>query len=480
MVANSSELALSEQLQTLDEISCIFKDTFYLIFESNSLDDTPQILKNWTMNKNTLQNHNEFCKQYLNGFHRQRLHDFGQTGDYLNDLFMENTSKSAHINSISTDRKTSILNKTVLFGDEYVEPYMNRFKDRLNSRFLDRIEKYSFYRNMLLQQMKDIISNDLLNFTFDYLMIIDLDIFGFQKRIFLSELYYYHKKKRLNHNGNIILCSHGTLAHGYYMDTFASVDTNNQWYYEYQRNSTYENVTDLYLKGFPKERLKEMRSCFGGIVIYSNVDAIIDSNCDYSIAWSIYDAPKSVQQQVIDNQYAQITYFANQMRDWRPRKKSKVRRYTRRDNHICEHIPFHYCLYYTNNYSAAIAKYAYLFYEPAKMYKLDFNERLIEQTPSPTSETAKQRRRRERRERMARQRAEREKNKRQLAEEPFINFFDQHKESEDLEDVVRKELNHINNSKKSIRLWIVLVIVISTILCICGGFALIIVIEKKF
>eukprot|EP01083_Nonionella_stella_P021750 60240_1 len=407
MVTNASELALSAQLQTLDEISCIFKDTYILIFESNSFDDTPQILRNWTMNRNNdSTQHNSFCDQYVFGFHRRRMHSFQQTGDYLNDLFAHNTSKAAHVHKISKHRKTNVLVKQVLFGDEHVIDEMEQFKNKIHTRFLSRIEKYSFYRNLLLHHMYDITKNN--GFTFDYLMILDLDIFGFQQRLLLSELYYYHKLKRTNHNnGNVILCSHGTLAHNFYMDTFASVDTHHQWYYEYQRNATFVNVTDDYLTNFPRYRFERMRSCFGGVIIYSNVSNIIDSTCNYDLAWSQYDVPKAVEQVVVDRQYDEVTHFANKMRGWRSKKKSKVRRYKRRDNHICEHIPFHYCLYYTYNYSTAIAKYAYLFYEPVEMYRLDFNERLIEQTPSPTSETARERRKRERKAKMKRERDQR-------------------------------------------------------------------------
>ena len=495
MVTNSSGLALSEQLQTLDEISCLFKDTFILIFESNSVDDTPQLLKQWAMNENSnTKNHAQFCEKYIYGSHRERLHDFGQTGDYLNDLFMENTSKSAHINSIATNKKTIILNKTILFGDEYVEPHFEQFKVDINTRFLDRIEKYSFYRNMLLQEMNNIINNDLNGFNFDYLMVLDLDIFGFQQRILLSELHYFHQLKRSrdnDNNDNIILCSHGTLAHGYYMDTFASVDIKNQWYYEYQRNDTFENMTDIYLKGFPKHRFESMRSCFGGVVIYSNVNAIMESQCNYNIIWSSYDVPKNVEQPVIDKQYKQITQFADKMRDWRPRKKSKNRRYKRRDNHICEHIPFHYCLYYQQNYSTAIAKYAYLFYEPIKMYKLDFNERLIEQTPSPTSETARQRRRRQRKAAMAKRRQERNA-ERNLNDIPhIIQNNDNNQNDDNNQNMIIPNLPRINNNyngiykkrrtRSKIKLWwLVLIIFLIILCCVFAGFALIKFLESKY
>ena len=132
---------------------------------------------------------------------------------------------------------------------------------------------------------------------------------------------------------------------------------------------------------------------------YSNVNALIESQCDYTVIWSRYDVDKgTVSQSVVDAQYPMMTRFADQMRDWRPPKRPKERRYKKRDNHICEHIPFHFCLFERADYSGAIAKYAYLFYEDKSRYRLDFNGRLIEQTPSPTSESIKERRQRKRRE----------------------------------------------------------------------------------
>ena len=231
-----------------------------------------------------------------------------------------------------------------------------------------------------------------------------------------------------------------------------------------------------------------MRSCFGGVVIYSNVSNIIQSQCNYDVIWSKYDARKSVKQSVIDKQYKQLTLFANKMRDWRPRKKSKVRRYKKRDNHICEHIPFHYCLFYKYNYSTAIAKYAYLFYEPVKMYKLDFNERLIEQTPSPTSETARQRRKRERKAQRERQRQQRLQNNQNNQHNQNNNNDNKIKQiivaaqsDSDKHNDHHSETNSTQNKKSKFKLWWILIFVlIVSVFCVLAGFVLLKVIERCY
>ena len=72
------------------EISCLFGNTHFLIFESNSVDETPTILRQWTMNQNndTL-SHRTFCSEYLFVFHRDHIHSFNEMLDALHSLYLD-------------------------------------------------------------------------------------------------------------------------------------------------------------------------------------------------------------------------------------------------------------------------------------------------------------------------------------------------------------------------------------------------------
>ena len=69
----------------------------------------------------------------------------------------------------------------------------------------------------MLSVMKDIVTDYSSKLIFDYLLVLDLDIFGFQQRVFLSELHYYHRHRNRHGDttGNVMLCAYGTLAHGF-------------------------------------------------------------------------------------------------------------------------------------------------------------------------------------------------------------------------------------------------------------------------
>ena len=48
---NNAEHTLPHVLQQLDALSCVFSNTFFLFFESNSVDRTTLILEEWRQNK---------------------------------------------------------------------------------------------------------------------------------------------------------------------------------------------------------------------------------------------------------------------------------------------------------------------------------------------------------------------------------------------------------------------------------------------
>lgn len=359
MVKNSSEQGLVPSLHNLDEISCIFRNTVIFIYESNSVDKTPEILRHWS-HENTnhnLRNHQHFCQSFHYGFdHRLQTHSFDETGD---KLFSSKEQKIQSIKSLNARERKSQFNgigKHIVFGDGDTEQELNALKEKLNGKFLGRIERYSIYRNYMLRKISNITTfyKKQMNISFEYLMIIDLDTFGFHKRQFFNDLYFYHKRKSLQSNGKeIALCAHGTYAHGFYADTFASIAVNGSWYLKYQRAKKYANKTNEYMKGFPALRFQPMKSCFGGLVIYSNVNYLLDSKCKYPLVWPTYEHERypwieTDSEIYTDENFNQseiqssLLRLADLMREWRKRKKFRKRRYKKRDNHICGLVTFYF------------------------------------------------------------------------------------------------------------------------------------------
>lgn len=143
------------------------------------------------------------------------------------------------------------------------------FHDFVDVRGKNRIVRFIIFRNMLLDKIQQISTE--LDMTFDYLMMIDLDI----KEFDISALF-----RDLNDSPYDVICSHGLFKLEIMRDTFASVMDNGTWLYTY--HSLYNNhFRDLI--NWPESRYQEMNSCFGGLAVYRDSQRILDSGCRYEI-----------------------------------------------------------------------------------------------------------------------------------------------------------------------------------------------------
>jgi len=178
-----SQKTLPRILEQLNEITCVFNRTYFLFFESNSVDNTSNILMQWSKNT-SLQANN------------------GQYMEYCHQMD-SNAASFPHI-----------IEKKLLFGDAFVQHQFDEYvESKSNTTYahkMSRVEKFVPMRNMLLQQLYGL---DLQNI--DYIFMIDLDV---------HEIDFYAFLRELNDCPHDIMCANGVEWFNYYRDSFASVD----------------------------------------------------------------------------------------------------------------------------------------------------------------------------------------------------------------------------------------------------------------
>merc|ERR1712003_560859 len=121
-------------------------------------------------------------------------------------------------------------------------------------------------------------------------MIVDMDIFNIDVRTFMNELYY-----SANYNVNGV-CVNGIDWLGYTRDTFATVDVNGNWLHYGQSDGdsdyVYKNRDALrkrwQIPNEERNRFESVKSCFGGIVAYKNLDVLVESECKYTLTRDIF------------------------------------------------------------------------------------------------------------------------------------------------------------------------------------------------
>ena len=272
-----SDHTLPALLNQLDNFSCLFKQSAVLIYESNSEDNTPKILNQWERNTNE---NNSLCSKFIN------------TTSHHNEPFI----------------MKKLLKPNRDPGDEY--------------HFLSRLDKYSAYRNYLLNE------SIALNMNFDYYAPIDLDVYALDIKRILNAL---HKAKEKDVS---VMCVNGIGRTGYMRDALATIAVN--------PNNHSDRIWFYYMKGvkpsnmiYANEEFSDVVSCFGAMAFYNFAD-VIHSKCKYMKTSDAINAYPSLARY----------YYINE-------KKGDVG--------ICEHITFNYCLY-QYNLKLVIAKDAYLYY----------------------------------------------------------------------------------------------------------------------
>ena len=318
LIRNGEQNGFNTTLNDMNEIGCIFNNAIFIILESNSNDTTPQMLQQW---------------------------------------------KQEPLNC-----ESNIYKITIIGENKEIKNEQERYMKLLNRNYLDRIEKYTILRNYLLNQSIKYARS--ANFIINYFSIIDLDSYGFDKAMFFKELYNY---ETMNKNDNIGFCGNGIVYNGYTYDTYAMITTDNKWRWTMTPSRL---ISDWH---YPFNRFEEMKSCFGGIIIYNNFNEMIKSNCIYQLIFDRYDINddpniinkfnySNITQQLLIN-YANIhgkrTYSY-------PRWKYTYND-VNREHHICEHLSFNICLNYRLKYKFIISKYSYLYRDPFKYYSFNQN-----------------------------------------------------------------------------------------------------------
>ena len=223
MIHNSA-LTLPHLLSQLTELSCLFKHTFFLFFESNSDDNTTLILREW---HDTIANATQNCN----------------------------------------------VSKHIIYGDGIVKKELNNaIKKRSNSTYrhrLTRVETFVPYRNMILSQLRNLTNtaNEYGNIEWDYAFLIDMDVFEIDFYSFLSEL---------RECPTQIMCIYGVDMYNDYRDSFATVEMSHNWVHRpfifNKSESYYEKARNVLRKKMPRfgERFEEVRSCFNELAARLN------------------------------------------------------------------------------------------------------------------------------------------------------------------------------------------------------------------
>eukprot|EP01084_Bolivina_argentea_P291552 501094_1 len=207
-------------------------------------------------------------------------------------------------------------------------------------------------------------SNEL-HINFDYVMLVDLDIYTIDFKTWMNELYY--TPKNIN-----AICVDGMDYQGFTRDTFAIVKYNGEW----MNNGNKKEILHqrfIIPNQQPHNRFYKVKSCFGGAVLYkNNRNDLFNSQCKYmfkrDIFYEIYNDTNS-------NVYTYEWWVKNRYHNKYSEQsivELKSFNYTymgsKREMEICEHIPFHYCL---NDFGwmFAISSRAKLYYGKMKNVK---------------------------------------------------------------------------------------------------------------
>eukprot|EP01083_Nonionella_stella_P007139 20630_1 len=315
-------------LQSLNEIYCIFNNTIFFIFESNSNDETPKLLHKWSLNKQI----NPFCDRHRINTNRKRINVRGQ----------RHQTNRKWIHSIQ-QHKPSLVDKLLIFNDSIVANSMRKLQTMLgNNKTLNRIERYVVYRNMMLEQIrsiKDKYEQSPWHISFDYLMLMDMDLFDVDKRMLFNELHY---------SPTQVMCANGVVyLFDLMYDIFASVLEDGTWMHSMAfEPQKWKQKRDFRMTHFPLKRYEAMRSCFGGVAVYKSLSKMLATDCKYQLVLSESRRMNGTDEYVMENPDEELQHLANQYEIW-----------MHSDERICEHLSFNYCLR-KHGYTISIAKNA--------------------------------------------------------------------------------------------------------------------------
>eukprot|EP01084_Bolivina_argentea_P055801 102235_1 len=327
---NNAETTLPHLLQQLNELTCLFNNTYFFFFESNSIDNTTNILNKWYNDSSIIDNNNKYC----------------------NDINININGK------INKDNNHNVY-KHIIYGDSIVQKDLNSaIKQRSNSTYthkLTRVETFVPYRNMMIKQLFNLIEMENMNiFMYDYIFMIDLDVFEIDFITFLTEL--------IECPTNI-MCINGVDQYNDYRDSFATVEMSHNWIYRpfifNKSEAYYDKARNVLRKKMPRhnQRYENVRSCFNGLASYK-IDYFINGECKYYTNDDILllKSHTNDKNQWID----QIIKLIN----WSSLKGIMFDNDSGFETNLCEHIAFHYCLSNIYHITLSIAKHTKLYYYP--------------------------------------------------------------------------------------------------------------------
>ena len=380
---NNAESTLPHILGQLNELTCLFRNTYFLFFESNSIDNTTKILNNWYNNATLNSNNYEFIS-------------------FCDNIIDRNLFPTHRANKVY---------KYIIYGDDIVRRELNlEIRKRSNSTYihkLSRVEKFVPYRNMMLDQLINITTNINNDIIFDYVFMIDIDVFEIDFVTFLSELIVCDTD---------IMCINGVDQYNDYRDSFATVEMSHNWIHRpfifNKTDSYYDKARNILRKKMPRknQRFEQVRSCFNGLASYKiKINELIKSKCKYysnddilllksklmkKSTQNTQNEDYDVNNNDNDNDNDETQWISDiaKLINWSNLKGVMFDNDSGYETNLCEHIAFHYCLSNIADITLSIAKNTKLYYYPL--------------APPQTKEDRRARRRRRRRQARRQQRKE--------------------------------------------------------------------------
>eukprot|EP01084_Bolivina_argentea_P149371 260929_1 len=311
-MVKDSEKSLPNLLYQLDILACAFKYAHFFVLESNSNDNTRQIIKDWS--KSSID-----CALLNNKLQQQSLHKF----IFLSSMYKKHKDiqYTKHVGDAVLN-VNGIVNKSIFQPrEEFREilEIMKRHKST-NPRTV-REERYVIYRNYLFDKVNEWYINSKNEIKIDYLLWIDMDLRGFD----ISTIAYeFSVGWQLGYD---VLCSNGIKYTGWYYDSYSTVFYNGIWSHGIDRWNITNQIRDY--------RFYDMRSCFGGLAAYK-FDFLLHSKCKY---------------EYFREAYSKISEFKEFVDEYNIYK-------------ACEHLALNFCLR-QNGAKLAVATRAHSFYGTA-------------------------------------------------------------------------------------------------------------------
>lgn len=300
-LAKNVEDHIKNLLFQMDEIACIFQNTVFIIFESNSKDETLNIFNQWLMFdglantssmdssinlSSTIGYYKQFCsKMKYNPISRNMNYESIEQ----NNLLYYQQNLTFNINDSNVNR---IKKQMSNFRPENVFKYILDLEiDEKVYHLKSRISIYIYLRNILLQEINSLIKEKHSNIDWNYLMLVDWDIPEFDSKMFFNELFDLQQlqsnvqtKKEtetkmksmdnetmdnstflVDYGTEIILCVNGWIGLNLMRDTFATVLENGKWMFSY---GLIPDLPFYNIYNFPTEKFLKVKSCFGGMASF--------------------------------------------------------------------------------------------------------------------------------------------------------------------------------------------------------------------